>query len=174
MTPQKLQELRNQTEERLNNKLTIAKIAEAKGLTNLAYYDIRLLMLTGTEKYVSINDNELDVMDKLNTLMKQYKHSKGIGLYTKMSGVTRVLGRSDYFDHVKFHIRHYNIHTEVPEVLISELTKKALVSIVKPKDWGDNNNFKTFTLDCSLMTLFNEGELTMSKVIELSNADCIL
>ncbi len=174
MTPQKLTELRDQTEQSLRTKLRILQIASSRGLTDLAYYDRRLINIVEATRAITINEDETDVAGKIAKLSRLYQHSKGIGLSIKMIGITKAIGRSDYFDHISFRIRWYEAKLFVPETLISELTKKALVNIVKPKDWKQNNGYKQFILDCSLMTLFKAGEMNMARVIELSNADCVL
>ena len=168
MTPQKLAELRDRTKVALNYRLDIAKAMSAKGLTNIAYYDERLLQIK-VSKTVSITNGEDNVDAKLTKLMKVTNN--GIGSKITMFGSTKPLGRYDYFDHVTFKFIRYEVKSEVPESLISELTKKALLNIVKPKDW---DNYRTFLLDCNLMTLFKEGKMTMDRVIELSNENCEL
>ncbi len=174
MTPQKLADLREQTEQSLRTKLIINKIASRRGLTDLAYYDRRLINIVEATRAITINEDETNVAGKIAKLSRLYQHSKGIGLSIKMIGITKPIGRSDYFDHISFRIRWYTVREFVPESLISELTKKALVNIVKPKDWSQKNGYKSFLLDCSLMTLFKAGEMNMARVIELSNADCVL
>ena len=168
MTPQKLAELRDRTKVALNYRLDIAKAMSAKGLTNIAYYDKRLLQIK-VSKTVSINDGEANIDAKLTKIMKITNN--GIGSKITMVGHTKPLGRYDHFDFVTFKLIRYEIKSEVPESLISELTKKALMNIVKPKNWDD---YRTFLLDCNLMTLFKEGKMTMDRVIELSNENCEL
>ena len=168
MTPQKLAELRDRTKVALNYRLDIAKAMSAKGLTNIAYYDERLLQIK-VSKTVNINNGEANIDAKLTKIMKVTNN--GIGSKITMFGYTKPIGRHDYFDYVTFKFIRYEVKSEVPESLVSELTKKALLNIVKPKDW---DNYRTFLLDCNLMTLFKEGKMTMDRVIELSNENCEL
>jgi len=171
MTPQKLAELRQQTEKALEKKLQLNHIANDRGLTDISYYDKRLLNLKG--KKVSILATETDILTKLQEVLTKHKLNKGIGLHITMNGYTTPIGRADYFDRLEFSIRWYVVKHEVSIHLVSELTKKALTNIVRPKNWKDNN-YSEFILDCSLMTLFKEGTITMDEVILKSNEDCEL
>jgi len=167
MTPKKLQALKVIETNDIHSEIRITKaIYEGIGGTNLTIYPY-------TEHLEPISSSSIRVKPNnpidISTIKRQT--IKVIGNQLMYYPHTVAMGRYDSVDYILIFYKGYipRQYTEKElDSIISSRTKARLTKLVMPKG-KDKNNFQ---LDCRLMQLFKDGEMTIDEVVKRSIKDC--